>query len=60
MKDSTIKKWKRDALEVKFDWTADAGPEGKLIRKMADRVAELAYELESRKITFPRTTDDMK
>lgn len=47
MKALTIKKWKRDALETRFDWANKGGPIGILIRKLTNQVAELAFELES-------------
>ena len=53
MKLTTIKKWKRDALELQFDYATDVNPSSTLIRKLAAQVATLAHALEQEVIPLP-------
>lgn len=52
MINTTIKRWKRDALETGFSFRHGTDPESILIIRLAKRVAELAHELESMRERF--------
>ena len=47
MKKATLKKWKRDALEVEWDYKPEANIHAKEAVRQARRVIELLEEIES-------------
>lgn len=42
MKKTTLRQWKRDGLEIKYDYAGVHEEEGRLIRQLAGRIADMA------------------
>jgi len=48
MQPATIKKWKRDALEIMYDYHNGQGPKAKKLKQQTDRVLMLIEALEAK------------